>query len=102
MSDPNFPSLTPPVQPVPEPKDAWLVMCLHCGQGTEAPLPFDRDGLARFLAQLGWYMSVLTPPGQVPVLFAALCSSCAPTVFPPAALKAAEEHRQSLLQRSTP
>ncbi len=70
-------------------------------QGIEVPLPFDREGLSRFLAQIGWYVSVLTPPGQppeVPILFAALCASCAQVAFPPEILKAAEEHRQQLIQ----
>ncbi len=104
MSDPNPNPSTPVVPSIPsasEPKSAWLVMCLHCGQGIEVPLPFDREGLSRFLAQIGWYVSVLTPPGQppeVPILFAALCASCAQVAFPPEILKAAEEHRQQLIQ----
>jgi len=96
-----IPQDIPTAPPTPDPPSAWLVMCLHCGQGTEVPLPFNRDSLARFLARLGWYVSVLTPPGQppeVPVLFAALCTACAQTISPPATLKAAEEYRQRLLQ----
>lgn len=102
MSDPNLSPPSPPAAPVrPEPRSAWLVMCVHCGQGTEAPLPFDHAGLSRFLAQIGWYVSVLTPPGQgpeVPILLAALCGICAQAVFPPEVLKVAEERRQQLLQ----
>lgn len=84
-----------------EPKCTLLVMCVECGQGVEAPLPTDRDALARFLAQRGWFMSVLTPPGQgpeTPILFGALCGTCAPKVFPPEVLKVAEERRQKMLQ----
>ena len=83
------------------PACALLVMCVHCGQGTEAPLPTDRDAITLLLAQRGWFVSVLSPPGQgpeVPILFGALCMTCAPTVFPPPVLKAAEEHRKRMLQ----
>lgn len=76
-------------------------MCVHCGQGAEAPLPTDRDAIAYLLAQHGWFVSVLSPPGQgpeVPILIGALCASCAPAVFPAEVLKAAEERRQKLLQ----
>lgn len=102
MSDP---SPNPPVQSQapaqPEPRCTFLVMCVQCGQGAEAPLPLDRDGTARFLAQIGWYVSVLTPPGQgpeVPILLAALCLTCAQAVYPPEVLKVAEERRQQMLQ----
>lgn len=84
-----------------EPRFALLVMCTECGQGTEAPLPLDRVSLERFLAKIGWYTAVLTPPDQgpeVPILLSALCASCSPNVFPPEVMKVAEERRQQLLQ----
>lgn len=84
-----------------EPTCALLVMCVECGQGVEVPLPTYRDAIVRVLAQRGWFMSVLTPPGQgpeVPIVIAALCGDCAPRVFPPEILKAAEEQRQKLLE----
>jgi hypothetical protein len=84
-----------------EPKCALLVMCAHCGQGVEAPLPIDRDAFARLLAERGWFVSVLTPPSQdgtTPMLLGALCNTCAPNIFPPEVLKAAEERRQQLLR----
>lgn len=94
-----------PVQPAPaalaEPRCALLVMCVECGRGAEPPLPIDRDGLALFLAQVSWHAVVMTPPGQgpeVPVVIGALCTSCAPTVFPPEVMKAAEERRKQILQ----
>jgi hypothetical protein len=83
---------------IAEPKCALLVMCVECGKGVEAPLPTDRDAIARLLAQQGWFTSVLSPPGQTPILVGALCATCAPTVFSPEALKVAEERRQKLLQ----
>lgn len=87
--------------PGAQPKFELLVMCVHCGQGLEAPLPTDRDALTLLLFQRGWFVSMLSPPGQgpeVPILFGALCATCAPTVFPPPVLKAAEEHRKMMLQ----
>jgi hypothetical protein len=83
------------------PECALLVMCGECGRGTEVPLPVDQTALALFLARGGWFMAVLTPPGQAPVLFGALCGDCALGVFPPEVLRAAEEHRQRLLQDTT-
>lgn len=80
---------------------ALLVMCGACGRGIEVPLPTDRDVLAHFLAQSAWFVSILTPPGQVPILFGALCGDCAPSVFPPEILRAAEEQRQKMLQGAT-
>jgi hypothetical protein len=102
MSDPNPGSSTqaPAASPA-EPRTAWLLMCVQCGQGTEAPLPLDRDGVALFLAQIGWYVSVLTPPGQgpeVPILLAALCPNCAPAIYPPEVMRVAEERRKQMLQ----
>jgi len=101
-----------------------LLLCAECGRGIEVPLPTDRSLLAIFLARQGWFMSVLkdpsrntrivmprmtsgvptslgtTPPDQsheIPIVLGALCFSCAPSVWPPEALKAAEEWRQKVL-----
>lgn len=106
MSDPNpnpNPNSSPHASTVSpaQPRTAWLLMCVQCGQGAEAPMPLDRDGPALFLAQIGWYVSVLTPPGQgpeVPILLAALCTSCAEAIYPPEVMKVAEERRQQMLQ----
>jgi len=84
-----------------DPKCALLVMCGVCGKGVEAPLPLDRETLELFLAQILWFISVLTPPGHVPVLFSALCGDCARGAFPPEVLRAAEDRRQKLLQGIT-
>jgi hypothetical protein len=77
---------------------ALLVMCSECGRGVEVPLPIDRDALARFLVLRAWFVSILTAPGQTPILFGAVCNECAPKVFSPEVLRAAEERRQKLLQ----
>ena len=74
-----------------------LVLCVECGSGVEVPLPIDRDALARFLAQCGWFMAIMTGPGHLPILFGVLCPGCAPRVFSPEILRAAEERRQKLL-----
>lgn len=77
-----------------------LLICAECGRGIEVPLPTDRSLLAIFLARQGWFMSVLTPPNQdpkIPIVLGALCSSCASHVWPPEALKSAEEWRQRAL-----
>lgn len=84
--------------PETSPKCALLVLCGECGRGVEVPLPTDRDALERFLAQHSCFMAVLTPPGQQPVLFGAICGECAPRVFTPEVIRAAEERRQKLLQ----
>lgn len=100
-TDPAAPADPPSAPVTAEPRCALLVMCIECGRGAEAPLPIDRNALALFLAQISWYASVLTPPGQgpeVPILLAALCTSCASIVFPPEVLRAAEARRQQLLQ----
>jgi len=98
MTDSNKPPSTA------EPPCTLLVMCCECGQGVEALLPTDRDTLARLLSKHGWFMAVMTPPRQgfeTPIVMGALCGTCAPTVFPPEVMKAAEERRQMLL-RSVP
>lgn len=92
----SAPSLVPATV---EPHCSLLVMCTECGQGSEVPLPFDRDALVRFLAKIGWYLAVLTSPGEVPIVLTAICTSCASTVFPPEVMKAAEERRQQVLQQ---
>lgn len=77
---------------------ALLVMCNECGRGVAVSLPIDHESFARSLAQLAWFVALLTPSGQVPTLFGALCGDCAPKVFSPEILRAAEERRQWMLQ----
>lgn len=83
---------------MPPPPCALLVMCNECGRGIEVPLPIDQGGLKRFLVLQSWLVGVLTPPGQVPILLGVLCGDCAPKVFPPEALRGAEERRQRMLR----
>ena len=80
------------------PPYALLVMCNECGRGVEILLPIAHAHFERSLARHAWFVAVLTLPGQTPILFGALCGDCAPKIFPPEILQAAEERRQKLLQ----
>ena len=98
IPNPNSPTAPPPG---PEPVCALLAMCVECGQGIEVLLPVDVRWLAFFLAQSGWFISVMTPPDQgseVPMLLGPLCTACAQQVYSPEVFKAAEERRQQILQ----
>jgi hypothetical protein len=98
-ADPN--AATGSTAPI-EPTCALLVMCVECGQGIEATLPIDYRAFVYLLATNSWFPSVLTPPNQgseVPILFGALCPSCAQQVYSPEVFQAAEERRQQMLQR---
>ena len=80
---------------------AMLVLCVECGDGAEVPLPMDQRSLAFYLAQHGWFVTTMTPPGQgseVPILFGALCTTCAQKVYSPEVFKAADDRRQQMLQ----
>jgi len=99
--EPDPTSQAAPTTPGPEPRCALLAMCVECGQGLEVPLPVDSRLLAFFLAQNGWFISVMTPPGQgpeVPMLLGPLCTACAQQVYSPDVFKVAEEQRHQLLQ----
>jgi hypothetical protein len=90
-----------PQAPRPEIKLALLVTCVECGEGVEALLPIEHRTFELLLAQRGWFMSALSPPGrgpEVPIVLGALCATCAPKVFPPEGLKALEERCQRILQ----
>ena len=83
------------------PNCAVLVLCVECGDGAEVPLPMDHRSLAFYLAHRGWFVTTMTPPGQgpeVPILFGALCTTCAQKVYAPEVFKAADERRQQMLQ----
>ncbi len=58
-----------------------------CAEDIWVPIdePLTLDSLSDFLAQHGWYLSVITPPGQgptVPLTHATICRACAKTVMP--------------------
>lgn len=92
-------------KPSSPPNTAVLICCVECGDGAEIPLPMDQRSLAFCLAQRGWFVSVMTPPGQgpeVPFLFGALCTMCAQKVYSPEVFKIAEERRQQMLQAVQP
>lgn len=86
---------------MPAPPCALLVMCNECGRGVEVALPIDQESLALSLAHHVWFVAIITPPGQVPILFGALCGDCFPKVFAPEILRAAEERRQWILRGET-
>lgn len=108
-ADPKTPVVPPqpqqPPQPQPpqqprEPACALLAMCVECGQGAEIPLPVDGRILGLLLAQRGWFISVMSPPGQGPetaMLLGPLCPTCAQKIYPPDVLAMAEQRRQQLL-----
>lgn len=102
MPDNAQPSPPPaPPSPRPEPNCALLALCLECGQGIELPLPIDPRTLAFFLAQLGWFVAVLSPPNQgpeAPMILGPLCATCAQQIYTPEALAAAKQRQQQLLQ----
>ena len=85
---------------MPMPPCALLVMCNECGRGVEMPLPIDYASFTRHLARHAWFGAILTSPGQVPILYTALCGDCAPKVFSPVILQSAEERRQKLLKET--
>ena len=99
--DPNGPATPPP--PCSEPVCTLLAMCVECGEGAELPLPIDQHILAFCLAQRGWFISVMSPPGQgsdTPMLLGPLCASCAQKVYPSDVFTVAEQRRQQLLQEA--
>ena len=95
-------SQDPQPQPIrPEPRCTLLAMCVECGQGIELELPLDGRMLGFLLAQQGWFISVMNPPGQgpeAPMVLGPLCTACAQQVYPPEVFAAAEQRRQQLLQ----
>ncbi len=84
----------------PEPACAMLARCVECGHGAELPLPFDQRALSIMLAQVGWFISVLSPPGQGSdrIVIGPLCGMCAQKIYPADMYKMAEQRRQQLLQ----
>lgn len=91
----------PPQASIPEPKAALLVLCMECGDRVEALMPIEHKAITILLAQRGWHMPMMRPPRQnpeVPALFGVHCATCAPKLYPPEMLKAAEEHRQMILK----
>ena len=85
----------------PEPRCALLAMCVEFGDGVELLLPMDARWLAFFLAERGWFISVMSPPNQgpeAPMLLGPLCPACAQKVYSPEVFQAAEVRRQQVLQ----
>jgi hypothetical protein len=97
VPDPN--SQATPLRP--EPLCALLAMCVECGTGIELPFPIDNRTIGFLLARHGWFISVMSPPGQgteVPMVLGPLCTACAQQVYSPEVFAAAEQRRQQLLQ----
>ena len=85
---------------VKEPESALQVSCVECRNAIVAAFPVGREEFARILAKQGWYLSVMSPPGQAGlVLLGPVCNDCAPRVYDPDLFKAAEEARLRLLAK---
>jgi hypothetical protein len=83
---------------VNEPESGLQVSCVECRNAIAVSFPIGRQAFAHVVAKLGWYLSVLTPPGQPGlVLLGPVCNECAPRVYEPDLLKAAEEARLRLV-----
>lgn len=100
------PNQATPQPPRSEPTCALLAMCVGtyedaCGDAIELPFPIDNRTVGFLIAQHGWFISVMSPPGQGPeaaMVLGPLCTTCAQKVYPPEVFAAAEQRRQQLLQ----
>jgi len=59
----------------------------NCKQAIEVPFDrlIDQGSLSAYLQDNGWYLSVVTAPGQgesVPIVSATICGPCAESVMP--------------------
>lgn len=68
------------------------VCCIACGLVTDAPLD-EHHGVAttEFAQKQGWFVSVVTPPGQGKFVLAPVCPGCAPKVYDPELLAHAKK-----------
>jgi hypothetical protein len=57
---------------------------LKCRKSVEVTLPIERDPLTRFLAEGGWIVSVVSPPGSSELTMDILCPGCAREIYSPA------------------
>lgn len=84
-----------------EPNCFLFTACVDCGLGIELPLPMDQRTFSIMLAQVGWFVAVMTEPSPDPsakVVISPLCTACAQQRFPPEMFRVAEQRRQQLLQ----
>lgn len=63
----------------------------NCTRSLVMAMPFTGDDLFKCANATGWYMTLVTPVGEVPARCAVLCSSCAEAVLDPALLAAARQ-----------
>lgn len=66
-------------------------VCVECGEVRHVPFAAlsSHDALARHLGADGWFLSVVTPPGEPDVVMACLCGACAPKVHHPGVIEMA-------------
>ncbi|HSX22892.1 MAG TPA: hypothetical protein VLE97_08985 [Gaiellaceae bacterium] len=84
-----------------EPNCFLFTTCVGCGLGIELPLPMDQRTFSIMLAQVGWFVAVMTEPSPDPtakVVISPLCTACAQQRFAPEMFRVAEQRRQQLLQ----
>lgn len=85
---------------VKEAESALQIACVECRNAIVSAFPVGREEFARIVAKQGWYLSVLSPPGQGGLtLLGPVCNECAPRVYDPDLFKAAEEARLRLLAK---
>lgn len=77
----------------PDTKLSLRVPCVECDEALVAPLPIEHTALSDLADEHGWFLTVMTPPGQALVTLGALCPSCATRVYSPDVLAAAVEAR---------
>lgn len=54
-----------------------------CSASIVLPLPFTADDLTKTLARVGWFVTVVSEPGEEPVRLATLCAKCTTALLPP-------------------
>lgn len=68
-----------------------------CEEDVAVKFGLGRDELTKYLNEVGWFLSVLTPPGQgddVPVVMGPICEPCAVVVMPEVVMAAKDQLRK--------
>ena len=53
-----------------------------CNRAVVVSMPFDLEALRAGTNQIGWFVSIITPPGQNPPAVTVLCPACADALIP--------------------